>query len=363
MQGVIENRSGLAVDDVISIANRVSNKKRNYLIMNKLQAKYLPVRPDRALDMFDALVSQCPDLEGNVIVIAFAEAATALGAEFTRLFSKSSKRIVKYVHTTRVRMNKPCYDCIEFKEEHSRAPEQLLYCNIDELKRADYILFLEDEITTGNTMVNCVKVLEELGIVGKEYIAISIFNCMDDEETKRFYQHGIEVNWLIKATKDCCEVSEPVLHYITQKQKVHSLRTPIGIYEYENDIQAICGKVVFWALTNVYESLIQRSDILVIGTEECMYPAIRAAESLRECGLTVEVTSITRVPVIPNKTILCKDKLKSLYGDYDTYIYNLRHHDTAIIVSDGDPNRDELKNLLWDKYGITKIYSITLAED
>ena len=41
--------------DLIKIAKRENNKKRPYLIVNKLQAKHIPTAPSQAFKMFDAL--------------------------------------------------------------------------------------------------------------------------------------------------------------------------------------------------------------------------------------------------------------------------------------------------------------------
>ena len=36
--------------DLIAVAGRENNKKRNYLIVNKLQAKHIPVNPEKTLE-------------------------------------------------------------------------------------------------------------------------------------------------------------------------------------------------------------------------------------------------------------------------------------------------------------------------
>ena len=38
--------------DLVSIAKREQNKKRNYLVLNRLQGKHIPVSPGQALSMF-----------------------------------------------------------------------------------------------------------------------------------------------------------------------------------------------------------------------------------------------------------------------------------------------------------------------
>ena len=41
--------------DLVRIGKRENNKKRNYLVVNRLQGKHIPVLPSEALSMFDAL--------------------------------------------------------------------------------------------------------------------------------------------------------------------------------------------------------------------------------------------------------------------------------------------------------------------
>ena len=80
--------------------------------------------------------------------------------------------------------------------------------------------------------------------------------------------------------------------------------------------------------------------VLVLGTEECMYPAIvLGAEIEKSFDVKVYTHSTTRSPIG-----ICTDegypiqggyKLKSLYEDErNTYIYNLKGYDKAIIVTD-----------------------------
>ena len=41
--------------ELVRIARRENNNKRNYLVVNRLQGKHIPVRPCEALAMFRAL--------------------------------------------------------------------------------------------------------------------------------------------------------------------------------------------------------------------------------------------------------------------------------------------------------------------
>ena len=41
--------------DLVRIAKRENNKKRNYLVVNPLQGKHIPVSPRKALEVFSKL--------------------------------------------------------------------------------------------------------------------------------------------------------------------------------------------------------------------------------------------------------------------------------------------------------------------
>ena len=44
--------------DLVGIAKRDNNPKRNYLVVNRLQGKHIPVPPHSAFEMFDMLAGR-----------------------------------------------------------------------------------------------------------------------------------------------------------------------------------------------------------------------------------------------------------------------------------------------------------------
>lgn len=83
--------------DLVRIGKRENNKKRNYLVVNRLQGKHIPVLPSEALSMFDALAEIIEkEYSGEkLLLIGFAETATAIGAE------AAIKLGAQYIQTTR----------------------------------------------------------------------------------------------------------------------------------------------------------------------------------------------------------------------------------------------------------------------
>ena len=163
-------------NDVLRIAKRVNNTRRSYLLVNRLQAKHIPVSPGRALEMMeqlgDLLAQKYPDTR---LVIGFAETATAIGAAVASRFGDDCI----YLHTTREALPE-VERWVLFSEEHSHAVEQKL-CG-DRLTRwisaSDSVLFVDDEISTGKTLINMMHQLRAQFPVlsGRRLAAASLLN-------------------------------------------------------------------------------------------------------------------------------------------------------------------------------------------
>ena len=106
--------------DLVCIGKRENNKKRNYLVVNKLQGKHIPVSPSKALGMFDALADILKEKYSGkkLLLVGFAETATAIGAEI------AIKLGAYYIQTTREIIDNVSY--LFFSEAHSHATEQKL---------------------------------------------------------------------------------------------------------------------------------------------------------------------------------------------------------------------------------------------
>ena len=77
----ILNNTNYTEQDLLWLARRQDTSKRAFLLVNPLQAKHVPSRPEAALEMMSAmgrmLTAEYPDTR---LVIGFAETATAIGA-------------------------------------------------------------------------------------------------------------------------------------------------------------------------------------------------------------------------------------------------------------------------------------------
>ncbi len=180
--------------NLVRIAKRENNQKRKYLVMNRLQGKHIPVKPHEALAMFQALANQLREQynEERLLVIGFAETATAIGAAVAAALDAD------YIQTTREIV--PNVEYLYFSEEHSHATEQKLVKNdIDcAVKTINRILFVEDEVTTGKTIRNIIDVLKKQYPQKIQFSVASILNGMNQEALDIYNKYGIDLFWLVK---------------------------------------------------------------------------------------------------------------------------------------------------------------------
>lgn len=350
---ILENKTGKKIDDVITITKRDGNKKRKYLIMNKLQGKYIPISGKVAFDMFDKLAKEVDTYKGNIIVIGFAETATAIGARIAYDLALNKENHVTYLTTTR-EVDTSRKPICEFKEEHSHAVEQILYGDIDTFKNADYIIFAEDEVTTGNTICNCVNLLKKEYDLKCHYVVASLMNCMSEEEIARFSCKDITPYWLIKTDKDGfdeIENTDVVVERI--KHNIDNPRYGINILTYHERIKELVDTLA--------EGVEKDNKILVLGTEECSYPSIEVASYLEEKGYNAVTETTTRVPTCIEGVLTNRYSVDSLYGDRNTYLYNLSKYDLAIVITDGSKDGDTLISALVS-FGVGKVKMVYIGE-
>lgn len=366
---LLENNTNYNLTDILSIAKRENNLKRNYLLVNNLQAKHIPVSPNKTLELFkllaDLLFKKYSD--ENILIIGFAETATAIAASVSELFND-----IYYIHTTRENLTE--FKIVaDFNEEHSHATEQRLVCNEWEkiIETIDRIVFVEDEISTGKTIINFVNELRNNGSVKEciKFSAASIINAMNDENKMHFNINNIDIDYLISIKKDdfnldnvnmdlnyniLCKSDDSELDIIEIKGKINP-RTGILFDKYKS----ACGKLCDELAALIGDKYAGKT-IAVLGTEEFMYPAIKVGEKiLYECNPKAVFThSTTRSPIIPfcdkNYPIFKRFELSSFYDDErKTFIYNLSNYDLAVIITDS--NNKSIKAFSEIKYALKSV--------
>lgn len=337
-------------ETTLRVAKRYRNAKRAYLLVNPLQAKHMPVSPTEALTMMRTLGAGLrQEFPGARLVLGFAETATALGAAVASRLGPDCA----FLTTTREAGEGPGW--VRFLEEHSHAAEQKLWGgDLDALlQETDTVLFVDDEISTGKTLRNMVAQLTRRwpALGEKTLVAASLLNRVTPEQEEALADAGINCRCLVRLPQEdhtaqvadwtVTEAPPAVPQNLSFRQEtlpgegLLDPRKTLRIGAYDSSCQAVAETMLSHTLGPV-ETL---GKTLVLGTEECMYPALRLGERLEQLGAEVCCHATTRSPIglcdAPGYPIRSGWKLPSFYEEErTTYVYNLKEYDTVIVVSD-----------------------------
>ncbi|WP_238323732.1 phosphoribosyltransferase family protein [Planococcus donghaensis] len=378
---VTDTYPGLSPESLFSVALRV-NKKRQFLFVSKLIAKHLAVDPSLALGTGTLLASLLieeagldgyPDtkqlvemIETNkanrelsieslefkkempqkTVFIGMAETATGLGHSVFQHFEKAA-----YLHTTREEIVGMTPSFV-FEEEHSHATSHKVYAPSGMLEEAETIVLIDDEISTGNTLLNLVCALDDQ-FPGKHYVSLSILDWRNASQREKIEtainERGISLKILslmsgefelvysrapeepidkllngTGARAPSIELSENKLSAASKtKQQYISHTGRFGLTSKEHD------EITSWAETAVSQVAKKSDKALVIGVGENMYLPIRFALAL---GGNSRVQTTTRSPIFAAKTTgyPIQEKAKFNLPDaegIDQFIYNLNELD------------------------------------
>ena len=370
-----------SLEQLMRLAKRFHNTKRTYLLVDPLQGKHIPVSPADCLVMLRTLGEKLRnEFPQTKLVVGFAETATAIGASVAECMGEDCF----YIHTTREEVPQ-VKRWIEFLEEHSHAAEQKLSADgfASALADTDTVIFVDDEFSTGKTLINMIEQLraEFPELCEKQIVAASVINRMSDENVSRLESHGMICRQLLKIENvDYTETvnafnirgADDLLPFDSSAQLVDHIslikddtssdpRTGVVIGECADGIIARHESI-----TSADSAMIPSGkDIAVIGTEECMYAGLIIAEQLEKSGeySTVKFHATTRSPIgiceAEGYPIFNGYKLQSLYEKgRQTFLYDIAKYDSVLIVTDSAlENADALNELasLFRHYGCKEI--------
>ena len=213
MYRVIENRYNIPEELLFCIGKRENNEKRNFLFISKLLGKHLSVNPDVVKSTGFLLSSlkyrfnntsyiSCikgigkPSfkeyaLDKDILVIGFCETATALGMSVAASIYGSS-----YITTTRETIQN-IKQLLRFEEPHSHASTHCMYSDSIDLNKFKEIILVDDEITTGISLLNLIKEIVKNSSVRK-FSIMTILDWRNEQMKDNFRKYvsetGIEIN-------------------------------------------------------------------------------------------------------------------------------------------------------------------------
>jgi hypothetical protein len=335
----------------ISVAVREANAKRPYVLVNHVMAKHVPSDPAQTLSCFESLGKKAAVQTAGkrTLVIGFAETATAIGAA-----AASQIPNCVYTHTTREAYPQD-KRIVSFSEEHSHAVQHILFSS---LSRADFqgfecVVFVDDEISTAKTIRNFFRELQGKHIIGQNtqiIVASLISGRAASENLNAISAKSVFLsetpNICFNESAACFSRFLPDIDFkrdvdfkrennVPQIIEISGFVDPrLGVLM-SDYYKACCG------FAEEMTELIRCDDknVLVIGTEEFMYPALVVGRALGQAAQSVKVHATTRSPIMPCREdgypLFSRASLRSCYDDERrTFIYNLRKYDAVIVLTD-----------------------------
>ena len=367
--------------ELVRIAKRENNTRRKYLVVNRLQGKHIPVSPKEALQMFRSLAELIKEAypSERLLMVGFAETATAIGA------AVAIECQAAYMQTTREVIDG--VDYLYFSESHSHATEQkLVKTDLDKIiGKTDRIVFIEDEVTTGNTILNIVRLIQKTYAQPVSFAVASILNGMNEEALENYKNIKIPVHYLVKTAHDtyteiaeqyqadgtCHICTKPQEKEVEQQKEVQQqiemqqtkeAQQPIEVQEISGWINARrlhTADTYKQACEQLWQEIQQKYGytkytketetgrrILVLGTEEFMYPALYVGAKLEEAGYTVRMHATTRSPIAVSKEekypLHTRYELASLYDkNRTTFVYDLTEYEEVLVLTDAQKQETE----------------------
>ena len=214
---------------------------------------------------------------------------------------------------------------------------------------------MDDEFSTGRTLINMVQQLREryprLG--ERRLAAASILSRVSPENQARLAEAGIACECLVRLehqdyermvtgipVKEAAPPAQgplPDLRTLYTAEPLPDPRRGVAVGCYTDCCRAAADEL----LSRLREELPDQGALLVLGTEECMYPALTVGSLAEQTGLcaTVRCHATTRSPIgiCPDSAYPIRNGvlLPSFYGgDRKTYLYDLAAYDAALVVTD-----------------------------
>lgn len=397
---IVENKFNFNIEDLMVVANRANNSKRNFLFVSKLLGKHIEVNPNvckAAGRLMASLLYNGKDVNSDLLVslikgeevnneavlrevnvpiktneknyvLGFAETATGLGMAVASSLENSH-----YQTTTREDIV-DIKDMLSFEEEHSHATSHKCFTMYPtKIKEADRIILVDDEITTGKSMRNLIRELTSITNV-KKYIILSILDWRNSENIENMdklkEELGVDIEVLslvsgFASTDDTTVYMDSEPAYLTEKVAVRELniidrmdvKTISGgksyfVYsgrfgvDYSN-ITALEEKCKLVA-DEINSMLNEQSNVLILGHGEDIYIPSRVAAYVNG---NVKFKTTTRSPIFCKNDIDYPIKSKHCFVDNGVvyYLYNKedmeRNFDKVILLTENEMDLKLTENI------------------
>ncbi|MEU4994981.1 phosphoribosyltransferase [Streptomyces sp. NPDC021622] len=321
-----------SLGELLGLALR-RNPKRAHLLVSNVLGKHVPQRPSVVYAAGHDLGVRARALLGDAearraVVLGYAETATGLGHSVA-----DGIGLAPYLHSTR-RPVDGVRQAGGFEESHSHATSHLLLPADPELLAGDGPLVLvDDEFSTGNTVLNTIRALHER-YPRDRYVIVALVDMRSPEDQGRLAGFAEEIGArvdLIAMASGTVRLPDGVLEkgqaLVAEHEAAAPLPTPRrergtvtrveldwpagvpdgGRHGFTPEHRAVLDA----ALPGMAERLAQAlapdsapvpARVLVLGFEELMYAPLALGEALEEwlggSGAEVRYSTTTRSPVL-----------------------------------------------------------------
>lgn len=312
-------RAARPLDALCTFARR-RNPKRAFLIVSRLLGRHIPVRPSAMREAARELAAAFPaDLPGPVLTVGLAETAVCLGQTVHEERARLSGGESHYLHSTRQEIEAPLL--CRFEEPHSHASAHLVYRpEALDLTRIRTLLLVDDEISTGTTLVNLATAIGN-HLPGLERIAVASLTDWSGGGA-----------WLAAMPRPACAASllegrlewRPAAPVEADRQgdfaKAAGRLGRIERHWNSGRLGVAAGDPV--ALPD-YRPPAGRRRLRIVGTGEFTYPPFLLAERLEREGYDVVVQATGRSPIVPGGPIGAVLEFADNYGTgVANFLYN-----------------------------------------
>lgn len=416
-----KNRFDIPLDKLLVMAARI-NPKRSFLFVSKVLGKHVPIKPKDGLiiggllgALYDEGVNGSEDglvddmielykrdkvsadelfpnvfgrarLDEKTLFVGFAETATALGHSSFSFFADNAY----YIHTTREDVS-DIEKIISFEEEHSHATSHRVYSQEEDILKEDNpVVLVDDEITTGKTLLNIIEALH-LKHPRSKYSVLTILDWRNEESIQRFKDlekklgASIDVYSIVKGNiniDDSRLKENPLKGELTTREKnqecgveVIDVSSLYALEAMDNGYLSCTGRFGMDSETNEelidlvmltgnhLNTVIDDKKTLCIGTEEFMFIPM-AISSVLDGDVLFQ--SSTRSPIYPKDVegygAVTGDEISSLYNDeVKNFIYNIKscqYEQAVVYMEKGYKENDKLVEQL-KQMGFKKLFVVS----
>lgn len=308
------------LDRLLDFAARI-NPRRGFLFVSKVLGRHIGARPSDMNEAWEALVDRLPaDLPGPIAVVGMAETAIALGhGVYRALHRRRRDTDVVFGQSTRYRFRRPLF--AEFSEDHSHASRHFLYAPLetdvaDALRSARTLVLVDDEMTTGRTLLNLQRALEPQLPQLEQVVGVTLTDWSGG--TAEFQG---PVASLLRGRREFEPRPDFVCPPTPNVSSTDSLRDELLP---RNDGRFWLGAPLELPARLVLPNVAPGERVAIVGTGEFVTLPMLVAEAYEKNGMSAWCHATTRSPAFLTHAMRCREDTFDAYGDgIPMCIYNV----------------------------------------